>query len=98
MFPVHGEWSGLPPPTAIEFPASSTRNRFSYWLKRKNTFPAGGETVMLLLAPSSEMVKPLVVQLVVLKSEFCCNVQLVKDEGHQTATVLVAVSRMVNSA
>ena len=43
---------------------------------------------MLLFVPSSEMVKPLVVQFGVLKSEFCCNVKLLEADGHEMITLL----------
>ena len=53
--------------------------------------------VMLLIVPLSEM-PPLVDQLVVVKSEFCCNVQPVEGDGQETVTlvpewVIVATAR-----
>ena len=42
--------------------------------------------VMLLIVPLSEM-PPLVDQLVVVKSEFCCNVQPVEGDGQETVTL-----------
>ena len=41
-----------------------------------------------MFVPSSEIVKPLVVQLAVFKSEFCCNVKPVKVDGHDTLMLL----------
>jgi len=44
-------------------------------------------TVILLFVPSSETVKPLVIQSGVLKSEFCCNVKSLEDDGQEMVTV-----------
>jgi hypothetical protein len=47
----------------------------------------GEVMVRLLIVPLSEM--PLLVdQLVVVKSEFCCNVQPVEGDGQETVTLL----------
>ena len=43
---------------------------------------------MLLFVPSSKIVKPLVVQFAVLKSEFCCNVKPLEADGHEMVTLL----------
>ena len=44
--------------------------------------------VMLLFVPSSEMVKPLVVQFAVPKSGFCCSTKPAEDDGHEMMTLL----------
>jgi hypothetical protein len=44
--------------------------------------------VMLLFVPSSEMLKPLVVQFAVFKSEFCCKTNPVEADGHDIVTLL----------
>ena len=44
--------------------------------------------MMLLFVPSSEMVKPLVVQFVVARLEFCCNTKPDEAEG-QTMLILL---------
>ena len=43
---------------------------------------------MLLFVVSSEMVKPLVVQLVVARFEFCCNTKPDEAEGHDMLMLL----------
>src|ERR1035437_5629074 len=56
--------------------------------RRKNKFPVGEVTVMLLFVPSSEMVKPAVDQLAVARFEFCCSTNPVEGEGHETFTLV----------
>ena len=58
------------------------------WNRRKNKFPVVGGMVRFMFVPSSEM-PPLVDQFVVVKSEFCCKVQFVQDDGHDTFTLLL---------
>ena len=53
-----------------------TRTGLDYcWRKRKNKLPAGEGRVMELFVPSLESVAVHGVQLVEVKSEFCCKVQ-----------------------
>jgi hypothetical protein len=47
---------------------------------RKNKFPDGEVTMILLVAPFT-VTDPTSVQFVVVKSEFFCNVQLAVDES-----------------
>src|ERR1039458_2657983 len=68
---------------------------------RKNRFRGAGWMVRLLFVPSSE-IPPLADQVVVVKSEFCSNVQFFQDEGHDTRTllleeVIVSVGRLMNT-
>lgn len=54
------------------------------WLRRKNKFPAEGVMLMKSFVPSLETVPPLGVQLVVVKSGFCCKVQPAEGYGQET--------------
>ena len=55
-----------------------------YWTRRKKIFPEGGGAMATaLLVPSLETVAALVVQLVVVKSGFCCKVQFMNGEYAQ---------------
>ena len=51
--------------------------------------------VMLLFVVSSEMVKPLVVQLVVARLEFCCSTKPDEADGHEILTVLPECVRLI---
>ena len=58
--------------------------------------PTGGFTTMNLFVPLSVTVCGAVVQFVVLRLVFCCNVKPVEGDGQETSAVLVSVSLIVN--
>ena len=43
---------------------------------------------MLLFVPLSDMIKLVVDQLVVVRSEFCCKTKSVEGDGHEIMTLL----------
>ena len=59
-------------------------------VSRKNRFPTGGETVAFMVALLLLTVPPNRIQLVVLKSPFCCNIQPAEVDVHDTNTAVPA--------
>ena len=52
---------------------------------------------MNVFVPLSAMVSAVAVQLVVVKSRFCCKANPDADEGHEIMTVLVAVRKTAST-
>jgi len=63
---------------------------------RKNEFPLGGVMVMLFVPLFVIMGSLFVVQLVVVKSAFCCRTNPVAGDGHEMTALLILESAMLN--